>query len=125
MKGVVLENETAKCINCWQNSRFWRELCQNIKKLTIEEIKHIADKMLKNLKERLNNLNVSIEFTDAVITTLAEKGFDSSYGARPLRREIQNQIEDALSEKILDASIKNGDSVICDYTNDEFVFSVK
>ena len=54
-----------------------------------------------------------------------EKGFDAVYGARPLRREIQNKIEDALSEKILDASIKNGDNVICNYDNGEFTFTVK
>ena len=44
------------------------------------------------------------------------------YGARPLRREIQNKIEDKLSEKILDGSIKAGDKVICKYNTPEFVF---
>ena len=94
-------------------------------KLSQDEIKEIAAKMLENLKKRLNNLNITISFTDAVVTALADKGFDAVYGARPLRREIQNRIEDALSEKILDASIKNGDNVICDFVENEFVFSVK
>ena len=91
-------------------------------KLTQDEIKQIADKMLDNLKNRLKNLNITIEFSDAVLCALAEKGFDAIYGARPLRREIQNRIEDALSEKILEASIKNGDNVFCDYVDAEFVF---
>ena len=91
-------------------------------KLNQDEIKEIAGKMLENLKRRLNNLNITISFTDAVVTALAQKGFDAVYGARPLRREIQNRIEDALSEKILDASIKNGDNVICDFVENEFVF---
>lgn len=93
-------------------------------KLTKDEIKQIADKMLGNLKLRLKNLNIAITFTDAVLVALADKGFDAVYGARPLRREIQNCIEDTLSEKILDASIKNGDSVICDYDGTEFKFTV-
>ena len=94
-------------------------------KLNQDEIKEIAGKMLENLKNRLTNLNITISFTDAVVTALAEKGFDAVYGARPLRREIQNRIEDTLSEKILDASIKNGDTVVCDFAENEFVFSVK
>ncbi len=94
-------------------------------KLTQDEIKQIAGKMLENLKNRLDNLNITIEFTDEVLTSLAEKGFDAIYGARPLRREIQNRIEDALSEKILDATIKNGDNVVCDFVGGEFNFSVK
>ena len=94
-------------------------------KLTQDEIKQIAGKMLDNLKLRLENLNITITFTDAVLTALADKGFDAVYGARPLRREIQNRIEDALSEKILDTTIKNGDTVECDYNGNEFVFNVK
>ena len=61
---------------------------------------------------------------DSVKSALADKGFDEVYGARPLRREIQNKIEDAISEKILDGSIKNGDTVNCKYENGEFVFTV-
>ena len=94
-------------------------------KLNQDEIKQIAGKMLDNLKSRLTNLNITIDFTDEVLASLADKGFDPVYGARPLRREIQNRIEDALSEKILDTTIKNGDSVVCDYRENEFVFNVK
>lgn len=94
-------------------------------KLTQSEIKQIAGKMLDNLKKRLINLNITIDFTDDVLTALAEKGFDAVYGARPLRREIQNRIEDALSEKILDGSIKNGYNVVCDYKDNEFIFKAK
>ena len=94
-------------------------------KLTQDEIKQIADKMLDNLKGRLKNLNITIDFTGDVISALAEKGFDAVYGARPLRREIQNRIEDTLSEKILDGSIKNGDDVVCDYKDGKFTFEVK
>ena len=94
-------------------------------KLTQDEIKQIAGKMLEGLKSRLLNLNITAQFTDSVLTALAEKGFDPIYGARPLRREIQNRIEDPLSEKILDGTIKNGDEFVCDYRDGEFTFTVK
>ena len=81
--------------------------------------------MLDELSERLKNLNIRIEFSDSVKYALADKGFDPVYGARPLRREIQNSIEDALSEKILDRTVKNGDTVICDFKDGKFDFSVK
>ena len=92
-------------------------------RLNKDEIKIIASKMLENLNKRLSNLNITAQFTDALIDKLAEKGFDDTYGARPLRREIQNDIEDKLSEKILDGTIKNGDNVICDFKDGEFIFN--
>ncbi len=91
-------------------------------KLDREEIEQIADKMLCNLAERLKGLNISFRWESGVKSALAEIGFDAVYGARPLRREIQNKIEDALSEKLLDGSIKNGDSVICVSCENRFDF---
>ena len=94
-------------------------------KLDKEQIAEICVKMLNNLSERLKNLNITAEFDDSVKYALAEKGFDPVYGARPLRREIQNKIEDPLSEKILDSSVKNGDTVVCTYKDGNFEFTVK
>lgn len=94
-------------------------------KLNKEQIAEISEKMLSNLAIRLKNLNITAEFDDSVKYALAEKGFDPVYGARPLRREIQNKIEDPLSEKILDSSVKNGDTVLCSYKDGEFIFEVK
>ena len=94
-------------------------------KLNKEEIALIARRMLKGLQSRLENLNIKAEFDDSAISALADKGFDPVYGARPLRREIQSRIEDALSEKILDGSVKNGDTVCCKYENGFFVFNNK
>ena len=92
-------------------------------KLTKPEIEQIAEKMLANLALRLKNINISISYDDSVKSALADVGFDDVYGARPLRREIQNRIEDALSEKILDSTFKNGDSVYVKYENSSFVFT--
>ena len=94
-------------------------------KLNKEQIAEIADKMLSGLKKRLEALNITLNFDEKVKYALAEKGFDPVYGARPLRREIQNKIEDALSEKILDSSIKNGDTVLCTEQDGKFDFTVQ
>ena len=92
-------------------------------KLDKGQIEEIADKMLENLKLRLNNLNITLNWDESVKSALADKGFDDVYGARPLRREIQSKIEDALSEKILEGEFKNGDSVNCTYKDESFVFT--
>ena len=91
-------------------------------KLARNEIEEIAEKMLLNLGDRLKGLNITLSCEDSVKSALAEIGFDAVYGARPLRREIQNKIEDALSEKILDGSIKNGDNVVCRFEDGKFEF---
>lgn len=95
------------------------------KKLNREEIGEIARKMLYELNGRLQNLNITAEFSDEAVEKLAEKGFDPIYGARPLRRTIQSEIEDELSEKILDGSIKNGDTVLCSVEDGKFSFKTK
>ena len=91
-------------------------------KLTQNEIAKIAEKMLENLKSRIANLNIEFSWDEDVELVLSEKGFDEIYGARPLRREIQSKIEDALSEKILDGTIKNGDKVTCVFEDGKFDF---
>ncbi len=91
-------------------------------KLTKSEIEEIAHKMLENLSLRLRNLNITLTWEESVKSALADKGFDDIYGARPLRREIQSKIEDPLSERILEGSIKNGDNVNCSYKDGEFKF---
>ena len=92
-------------------------------KLTQDEIKQIAGKMLDTLAGRLRAMNISITFTDAAVTAIADKGFDDSYGARPLRRAIQSEIEDPLSEQMLDGKITENSSVTCDYQDGKFVFN--
>ncbi len=92
-------------------------------KLRHSDIKLIADKMLTTLTDRLAGLGVSISFTEEAKDKLADEGFDSTYGARPLRRTISSKIEDAISEKLLDGSIAKGDSVVCAYSDSGFVFT--
>ncbi len=92
-------------------------------KLTRQEIIKIAENMLSNLSARLLNMDIKITFDKSVTEQLAEIGFDENYGARPLRREIQSKIEDTLSEKILEGSIKQNDNVTCKFDGKEFVFA--
>lgn len=93
------------------------------RKLEKTDIEKIADKMLEDLSKRLEGLSIRLECDGSVSSLLAERGFDPVYGARPLRREIQNDIEDPLSEKILDGSIKNGDTVKCTVKDGKFEFT--
>lgn len=94
-------------------------------KLTQDEIKQIALKMLQTLANRLEKLNIKIHFTDNAISKISEKGFDDNYGARPLRRAIQSEIEDPLSEQMLEGKISENSSVECDFVDDRFVFITK
>ncbi|MGN0106303.1 MAG: ATP-dependent Clp protease ATP-binding subunit [Hominilimicola sp.] len=90
-------------------------------RLTEENIKEIARLMLKSLEARLSANDITVSFSDAAIEKIAKSGFDPVYGARPLRRAIQNEIEDMLSEEIIDGKIKNGDTITVDVADDKFV----
>jgi len=77
------------------------------KKLSEQEIRQIIDIMINQVLERLKEKNISVEITESVKDLIAEKGTDKSFGARPLRRTIQNLLEDTLAEGILDEKINS------------------
>ncbi len=79
--------------------------------LTQEHILRIVDLMIKEVAGRLAENNIRIEVTDEAKEVLAKQGFDQLYGARPLRRAIQRQVEDRLSEELLAGAFKTGDKV--------------
>ena len=96
------------------------------KQLNRQDIAEIARRMLKVLGKRVkDNMDIGISFTDAAIEKLADSGFDKVYGARPLRRTIQNAIEDNLSEEILAGKIKSGDHVVCDVSESGYTFKAE
>ena len=74
-------------------------------KLNDEDIKQIIDIMLKQVQSRLKEQNIDIEFDDSIKEYLSKKGIDTNYGARPLKRAIQSNIEDKIAEAILDGKI--------------------
>ena len=89
-------------------------------RLTEDNIKEIAKLMLKSLEKRLNANEINVTFTESAVSKIAKSGFDPVYGARPLRRAIQNEIEDMLSEEIIDGNVKSGDSITVDVEDDKF-----
>jgi ATP-dependent Clp protease ATP-binding subunit ClpC len=82
--------------------------------LTKPQIIQIVDLMLKNLDDRLHAKDMGIELTPAAKNLLAERGYDPLLGARPLRRVIQREIEDGLSERILFGELKPGEIIVVD-----------
>ena len=94
--------------------------------LTKENVMDIASLMLKELKDRaLNNLNIKLSYGKTLRDFIYKKGFDPKYGARPLKRAIQNYVEDKLSEEILAGHINSGDSVSISVKNDNVIFNRK
>jgi ATP-dependent Clp protease ATP-binding subunit ClpC len=82
--------------------------------LTKPQIIQIVDLMLKNLDDRLHAKDMGIELTPAAKNLLAERGYDPLLGARPLRRVIQREIEDGLSERILFGELRPGEIIVVD-----------
>lgn len=93
--------------------------------LTKEDIGRIVDIMMKNLGKRTKEqMDITLAMDDAAKAQIIEKGYDQKYGARPLRRTIQNEVEDKLAEEILNGSVKKGDTVAISAQDDKLVFSV-
>jgi len=89
--------------------------------LTKEHIRKIVEKEIREIEQRVALKGISIEITDAAKDWLGEKGFDPVFGARPLRRVLQNEIEDRLSEAILEGRFGEGDTVRIDVQDGEIV----
>src|SRR5205085_1674085 len=87
-----------------------------------EDVKNIVDLMMNRVREQLKAKDVDIELTDGAKSFLAEKGYDPSLGARPLRRTIQRLVEDPLSEKLLWKEYKAGQTIIVDEHDGEIMF---
>ena len=92
------------------------------RKLSKENIMNICDLMVNNLAKRLKEQNINIAVSEKAKEYIAEQGFNSEYGARPLRRSVQKLIEDKLSDEILRGSIAIGDKVNIDFKEDKLVF---
>ena len=82
------------------------------KKLNKDSIRQITKLMLKEFSKMLDEKNMKVEITDDVIDYIAKVGFDDTYGARPLRRAIQTNIEDKFAEALLDGKIKEKDNIL-------------
>jgi len=90
--------------------------------LSLDEIKLIVDIQLKRLQKLLADRKIGIELTDAAKEMIAREGFDPVYGARPLKRAIQREVQNPLAVKILEGDFKAGDDIIVDVTDGKIVF---
>ena len=94
--------------------------------LTEDDVRNISNLLLKELKQRVAlQMEIQLKFGDAVKKLIFEKGYDKKYGARPLKRAIQTNIEDELAEAVLKGEIKRGDTVQVTVRNDKVKFVVK
>jgi ATP-dependent Clp protease ATP-binding subunit ClpC len=84
-----------------------------------EHIFEIIDIELVKLFHRVTDLGYTIKLTDAAKDFIAEKGYDEKYGARPLKRAIQKYLEDPIAEEIINASLKQGDTLLVDLNAEE------
>ena len=95
------------------------------KPLTKDNIGGIVDLMVKELSDRLADQELSLELTDAVRTQVIENGYDPVYGARPLKRYLQNYVETLAAKKILSGDVHAGDTLVLDVKDGEFVINTK
>ncbi len=91
--------------------------------LELEHTKMIAQLMLTEISKRLQSRNIRLHFDETVTGHMAKIGFDPSYGARPLRRAISREIEDALSEEILSGKIGVGDDITVTVKDGRLMFN--
>ena len=91
-------------------------------KLKKEETARIAELMLASLRKRLAVMSVNLDVSPEAMDLIIEKGYDNEYGARPLKRVLQRNIEDKLSEEILRGNLKENSTITVDAENNEFVF---
>ena len=95
------------------------------KALLKDDIKEISSLMLKELKNRVKaQMDITITYGDTLKNFIFDKGYDKKYGARPLKRTIQNEIEDKLAEEILSGNVKAGDKVSISVSDDKVLFKV-
>ena len=94
-------------------------------KLTEEELAQIVDIMFVQIKNRISERNIKLEIDKSAKELIIKKGTDTNYGARPLRRAIQNMIEDKLAEEILDGNLKTGDTAKITTKDDEIQIKIK
>ncbi|MGL5542464.1 MAG: AAA family ATPase, partial [Fusobacteriaceae bacterium] len=94
------------------------------KSLGFESIKEIVKTLLKGVSEKLKNQSIQISFSEEVIQYLAENSYDPAYGARPLRRYIQKEIETSLARDIISGKIRERDTVKASMKEEKIEFEI-
>lgn len=114
------EQKTEDVINAALKRHFKPEFLNRIdvictfNHLSKDDISKIADIMIRKVQKKLNERNVKLILTDSMRNFIMDRGYDMEYGARPLRRVIEQNVEDNIAEAILDGKVKDGDTVTVD-----------
>ncbi|GAA0908978.1 ATP-dependent Clp protease ATP-binding subunit [Streptomyces thermoalcalitolerans] len=95
------------------------------RRLTGEQLRQITDLLLERTRRLLHAQGVAVEFTDAAVDWLARRGYQPEYGARPLRRTIQREVDNQLSRLLLDGRVQEGSRVTVDVADDRLTFDVQ
>jgi ATP-dependent Clp protease ATP-binding subunit ClpB len=91
--------------------------------LTQEQLKQIVSIQLQRLRARLAERKIEIELSDAALEHFARAGYDPVYGARPLKRLLQKELETTLGRKLLAGDIRDNSRVVIDYRRDDLIFT--
>ncbi len=89
--------------------------------LAANELGRIVDMQLSRLKARLRERSINLHFTTEALMDLGARGYDPMYGARPLKRLIQHDVETPLSKLLIKNEVKDGDEVVVDYKEEKIV----
>jgi ATP-dependent Clp protease ATP-binding subunit ClpA len=93
--------------------------------LTRRQIRAIVDLQLRLLRARLADQKISLDLTDAARDFLAREGYSPDFGARPLRRLIQREVENRLAKMVLGAELRAGQAAVVDYKNGGLTFTIR
>ncbi|MDU6766858.1 MAG: AAA family ATPase, partial [Gemella haemolysans] len=131
VKDGVISEETRKNVTNQLYGYFKPEILNRMddiiifKPLTQDNIKGIANKLLNELVARIANRNITLTYTDNISSWVATAGFDMKFGARPLKRFIQSQIENKLSVELIRHGIEDGMEIHLDYVDDQLKIDIK
>ena len=126
-----IREETQKMVMNDLRSRFRPEFLNRLdeiilfKPLTKDNIGNIVDLMVEELDKRLSDQELSLVLTDAARDQVIRDGYDPVYGARPLKRYLQKYVETLAARKILSGDVHEGDTLVLDLQNGEFIVCVK
>ena len=88
-------------------------------KLSKEDLKEILSKIIEEIEHRLIDINVKINLSDSAINYFIDNGYDEFYGARPLKRLVNNKLETIIARKLINNEIKSNTTINVDYVNEE------
>ncbi|MCB9029432.1 MAG: ATP-dependent chaperone ClpB [Deltaproteobacteria bacterium] len=123
---IELEAELKEAMSSFFRPEFLNRIDSTVifNPLTKDELHKIVRIQFERVKERLEEKRISLSITDAAIDHFAQSGFDPIYGARPLKRVIQKELETSLAKKILSGEVQEGQPIMIDYQNGEVQYQV-